>query len=100
MEKLNLAFVANLFNNFPALDEPEEGPVIEETREEKSKFKKKIVRQVSIFCIFLVFRNWMNSLGVNPFVNYLYTDLTDGLIFFQIYDIIQAGIVDWGRVKK
>ena len=42
----------------------------------------------------------MNSLGVNPFVNYLYTDLTDGLIFFQIYDIIQAGIVDWGRVKK
>ena len=37
VEKLNLAFVANLFNNFPALDEPEEGPVIEETREEKSK---------------------------------------------------------------
>ena len=52
MEKLNLAFVANLFNNFPALDEPEEGPVIEETREEKSKFKKKIVRQVLIFQTF------------------------------------------------
>jgi len=82
VEKLNLAFVANLFNNFPALDEPEEGPVIEETREEK------------------MFRNWMNSLGVKPFVNYLYTDLTDGLIFFQIYDIIQEGIVDWSRVKK
>jgi len=82
VEKLNLAFVANLFNNFPALEEPEEGPEIVETREEK------------------MFRNWMNSLGVKPFVNYLYTDLTDGLIFFQIFDIIQPGVVDWKRVKK
>ena len=39
VEKLNLAFVANLFNNFPALEEPEEGPEIVETREEKSKFQ-------------------------------------------------------------
>jgi len=33
--------VANLFNNFPALDDPEPGeeiPEIQETREEKSKF--------------------------------------------------------------
>ena len=36
--QLNLAFVANLFNNYPALDEPEvEIEVIEETREEKSE---------------------------------------------------------------
>lgn len=38
--KLNLAFVANLFNNYPGLDKPE-GEIdglesIEETREEKS----------------------------------------------------------------
>lgn len=37
--KLNVAFVANLFNNHPALDQPEE-PLeminLEETREEKS----------------------------------------------------------------
>lgn len=41
--KLNLAFVANLFNNHPGLDQPEqiEGlEAIEETREEKSKFSK------------------------------------------------------------
>lgn len=40
--KLNLAFVANLFNNHPGLDQPEqiEGlETIEETREEKSKWK-------------------------------------------------------------
>ena len=47
-----------------------------------------------------VYRNWMNSLGVDPYVNYLYTDLYDGLIFFQIYEIIQPGIVDWKQVIK
>lgn len=82
--KLNLAFVANLFNNHPGLDKPVEGVelVIEETREEKT------------------YRNWMNSLGVNPHVNWLYSDLTDGLIIFQLYDIIKPGIVDWNRVHK
>ena len=72
-ERLNLAFVANLFNNFPALDPPKEEMIevmesntIQETREEK------------------MYRNWMNSLGVNPHVNYLYSDLCDGLIIFQV----------------
>merc|ERR1712223_415351 len=47
-EKLNLAFVANLFNTHPHLDPPAEDlDIIEETREEKT------------------FRNWMNSLGVS-----------------------------------
>ena len=37
IEKLNLAFVANLFNKYPGLDEPEgEIEEIQETREEKS----------------------------------------------------------------
>ena len=37
--KLNMAFVANLFNQYPALDKPddEDYEIIEETREEKSK---------------------------------------------------------------
>jgi len=81
--KLNLAFVANLFNNYPAL-EPlvEHVEIIEETREEKT------------------FRNWMNSLGVNPFVNHLYEDLKDGLVLLQLFDKIQPGIVDWKRVNQ
>ena len=38
--KLNLAFVANLFNNYPGLEKPDDfnEEIIEETREEKSKF--------------------------------------------------------------
>ncbi|GAB0095949.1 plastin-1 [Sergentomyia squamirostris] len=83
--KLNLAFVANLFNNHPGLDEPEqiEGlESIEETREEKT------------------YRNWMNSMGVAPHVNWLYSDLADGLVIFQLCDIIKPGIVNWNRVHK
>ncbi|XP_069694317.1 plastin-2 isoform X2 [Periplaneta americana] len=84
--KLNLAFVANLFNNHPGLDRPE-GDIeglenIEETREEKT------------------YRNWMNSMGVLPYVNWLYSDLADGLVIFQLYDIIKPGIVNWNRVHK
>jgi len=82
-EKLNLAFIANLFNNHPALDPPEEElEIIEETREEK------------------MYRNWMNSLGVNPHVNYLYSDLYDGLVILQLMDFIQPGIVDWKKRVK
>jgi hypothetical protein len=70
--KLNLAFVANLFNKFPALPEPEADQipeieaVMEETREEKT------------------YRNWMNSLGVDPYVNYLYSDLQNGIVIFKV----------------
>jgi hypothetical protein len=44
----------------------EPGVVIEETREEKT------------------YRNFINSLGFDPHVNYLYSDLCDGLIILQV----------------
>lgn len=81
--KLNLAFVANLFNTHPALEPlKEEIVIIEETREEKT------------------FRNWMNSLGVDPFVNNLYEDLRDGLVLLQLFDKVQPGIVEWKKVYR
>ncbi|XP_075706343.1 plastin-2 [Rhinoderma darwinii] len=84
--KLNLAFIANLFNKYPALQKPENQDIdwssLEgETREERT------------------FRNWMNSLGVNPRVNHLYSDLSDALIIFQLYEKIKVP-VDWNRVNK
>ena len=38
-EKLNIAFTANLLNNYPNMDPPEVEEEILETREEKSKFE-------------------------------------------------------------
>ena len=45
------------------------------------------------------YRNWMNSMGVSPYVNRLYSDLQDGLVIFQLYDIVKPGVVDWKRVN-
>ncbi|KAM6984491.1 plastin-3 [Tautogolabrus adspersus] len=81
--KLNLAFVANLFNKYPALTKPENedidwGLLEGETREERT------------------FRNWMNSLGVNPHVNHLYGDLQDAMVILQLYEKIKV-CVDWNN---
>lgn len=46
------------------------------------------------------YRNWMNSMGVSPHVNWLYSDLADGLIIFQLYDVIKPGIVNWNKVHR
>ncbi|XP_022091857.1 plastin-3-like [Acanthaster planci] len=84
-QKLNMAFVANLFNTYPALEAPdEELEEFEETREEKT------------------FRNWMNSLGVSPHVNRLFTDLCNGLILLQLIEIVKGdpNFVDPKRVNK
>ncbi|XP_059207254.1 plastin-3-like [Centropristis striata] len=85
--KLNLAFVANLFNKYPALTKPENedidwGLLEGETREERT------------------FRNWMNSQGVNPHVNHLYGDLQDAMVILQLYEKIKVP-VDWNnKVNK
>jgi len=42
----------------------------------------------------------MNSMGVSPYVNHLYNDLADGLIIFQLYDVIKEGVVDWKKVHR
>ncbi|KAK7895601.1 hypothetical protein WMY93_020926 [Mugilogobius chulae] len=72
--KLNMAFVATLFNKYPALTKPEnqEFNLESETREERT------------------FRNWMNSLGVNPHVNHLYGDIQSALVIFQLYEKIKV----------
>ncbi|VDD74599.1 unnamed protein product [Mesocestoides corti] len=83
--KLNLAFLANLFNTNPALDVPPPRPpppVVEETREEKT------------------YRNWINSMGLRTVVHSLYGNLFTGTVIFKLYDLIKAGTVDWMRVNQ
>merc|ERR1739838_1129247 len=80
--KLNMAFVANLFNTHPALTYTMDAEIIEETREVKT------------------FRNWMNSLGVNPRVIRFNRDLSDGHILLQLYDQIKKGVANWNKVNK
>jgi hypothetical protein len=35
------------------------------------------------------FRNWMNSLGVEPFVNNLYQDLRDGIALLWLFNKVR-----------
>ncbi|XP_041846133.1 plastin-2-like isoform X1 [Melanotaenia boesemani] len=78
--KLNMAFVATLFNKHPALTKPEnqDWNLESETREERT------------------FRNWMNSLGVSPHVHHIYGDLLDALVILQLYEKIKVP-VDWNN---
>ncbi|CAH8533466.1 unnamed protein product [Dicrocoelium dendriticum] len=85
-QRLNLAFLANLFHGYPALEKPpdveEKVAEIEETREEKT------------------YRNWINSMGIVPAVNYLFSDLTDGLTLLKLFDLVKKRSVDWSRVNS
>ncbi|XP_070609459.1 plastin-1 [Erythrolamprus reginae] len=84
--KLNTAFVANLFNTYPALQKPKNNSYDFSLLEGESKEEK-------------TFRNWMNSLGVAPYINHLYSDLGDGLVIFQLYEMIRVA-VEWSHVNK
>jgi len=89
--KLNLAFVANLFNTHPGLE-----PLSEEEKAalEEWLFASEGTREARAFCL------WINSLGVEPFVNNLFEDLRDGLVLLRVMDKVQPGIVDWSKVNE
>ncbi|QSZ31650.1 hypothetical protein DSL72_001217 [Monilinia vaccinii-corymbosi] len=87
--KLNLAFVANLFNTRPALD-----PITEEEKAQVDDFDAEGEREARVFTL------WLNSLDVQPGVNSLYEDLKDGTIILQAYDKVIKGSVNWRHVNK
>ena len=87
--KLNLAFVANLFNTWPALD-----PITEEEKLVVDDFDAEGEREARVFTL------WLNSLDVQPAVNSLYDDLRDGTILLQAYDKVIKGSVNWRHVNK
>lgn len=107
--KLNLAFVANLFNTHPGLEalEESERPVIED-------FDAEGEREARVFTL------WLNSLNVEPGVYDLFEDLKvrissstlgfsmshsmialqDGSIILQAFDKVIPGCVAWRRVGR
>lgn len=87
--KLNLAFVANLFNNHPGLD-----PITEEEKAEIEDFDAEGEREARVFTL------WLNSLDVQPAVVSFFDDLKDGHILLQAYDKVIPGSVNWRHVNK
>ena len=87
--KLNLAFVANLFNTHPGLD-----PLTEEDKLDIEDFDAEGEREARVFTL------WLNSLDVQPTVNSLFDDLRDGNVLMQAYDKVIPGSVNWRYVNK
>ena len=87
--KLNLAFVANLFNTHPGLD-----PITEEEKAQVEDFDAEGEREARVFTL------WLNSLDVQPSVNSLFDDLRDGGVLLQAYDKVVKGSVNWRHVNK
>ncbi|GAA5933759.1 hypothetical protein JCM10213_008586 [Rhodosporidiobolus nylandii] len=88
--KLNLAFVANLFNTWPGLEPLEEN----EAPPEIEDFDAEGEREARVFTL------WLNSMDVEPGVYDLFEDLKDGLILLQAFDKVLPGSVSWRRVAK
>lgn len=87
--KLNLAFVANLFNNHPGLD-----PITEEEKAEIEDFDAEGEREARVFTL------WLNSMNVQPTVVSFFDDLKDGIILLQAYDKVIPSSVNWRHVNK
>lgn len=90
--RLNLAFVANLFNTHPGL-----APLDEQEAKDYGAvedFDAEGEREARVFTL------WLNSLGVEPAVFNLFENLKDGLVILQAFDKISPGSVVWRRVSK
>lgn len=87
--KLNLAFVAHLFNTYPGLD-----PIEESEKPEIEEFDAEGEREARVFTL------WLNSLDVDPPIVSLFEDLKDGLVLLQAYDKVLPGSVSWKHINK
>ncbi|EPY53995.1 fimbrin [Schizosaccharomyces cryophilus OY26] len=87
--KLNLAFVAHLFNTHPGLE-----PLNEEEKPEIEPFDAEGEREARVFTL------WLNSLDVVPSIHDFFNNLRDGCILLQAYDKITPSTVNWKRVNK
>ena len=90
--KLNLAFVAQIFNTRPGLEASEEeisamADMFDDDDENDSREER-------------IFRMWLNSLGMDGvYVNNLFSDLSDGIVLLKAEDKVEPGSVTWKRVN-
>lgn len=87
--RLNLAFVAHLFNTYPGLD-----PIEEDEKPEIEEFDAEGEREARVFTL------WLNSLDVDPPIVSLFEDLKDGLVLLQAFDKVIPGSVSFKHVNK
>jgi plastin-1 len=90
--RLNLAFVANLFNTHPGLEPLDEQEAKDYGAVED--FDAEGEREARVFTL------WLNSLNVEPAVYNLFENVRDGIVVLQAFDKVLPGSVVWRRVNK
>jgi len=96
-EKLNMGFLAAIFNTLPGLDDAADVPpsadaaallaqAVTEDDPDASREER-------------AFRLWINSLGLERHVTDAVGEMRDGLLVLQVMDAVRPGVVDWSRVN-
>eukprot|EP00302_Diacronema_sp_CCMP2436_P027867 CAMPEP_0179944302 /NCGR_PEP_ID=MMETSP0983-20121128/18911_1 /TAXON_ID=483367 /ORGANISM="non described non described, Strain CCMP 2436" /LENGTH=911 /DNA_ID=CAMNT_0021852329 /DNA_START=66 /DNA_END=2801 /DNA_ORIENTATION=+ len=116
-EKLNLGFIAALFNAAPGLEllSAEEAVRLETMAAERLALEASELARAMAGASSMAererilnesreeraFRMWLNSLSLERFVTSLFVQVTDGFVLLQAMDKLQPGLVDWkGRVNR
>jgi plastin-1 len=88
-KKLNMGFVAQIFNACPGLVISEKVQLDLSTLEIDDVGDSREER---------VFRMWINSLNLeDTYINDLFNDLRDGVCLLRLIDVLQPGIVNWKK---
>ncbi|KAK6785640.1 hypothetical protein RDI58_019095 [Solanum bulbocastanum] len=87
---LNLAFVAQIFHQRSGLS----------TDSKKVSFAEMMTDDELISREERCFRLWINSLGINSYVNNLFEDVRNGWVLLEVLDKVSPGSVNWKHATK
>ncbi|XVE80461.1 hypothetical protein DITRI_Ditri14bG0141500 [Diplodiscus trichospermus] len=87
---LNLAFVAQIFHQRNGLS----------VDSKKISFAERMTDDVQISREERCFRLWMNSLGIESYVNNVFEDVRTGWILLEVLDKVAPGSVNWKHASK
>ncbi|KAE8684247.1 Fimbrin-3 [Hibiscus syriacus] len=87
---LNLAFVAQIFHQRNGLS----------VDGKKLSFAERISDDVQLSRDERCFRLWMNSLGIDTYVNNLFEDVRNGWVLLEVLDKVAPGSVNWKHATK
>lgn len=92
-KKLNLGFVAQLFNTCHGL-------YISETEQAEFDLSSLEIDDIGDSREERVFRMWMNSLNIEDlYINDLFSDIQDGVNLLKVYDKVVPECINWKKVN-
>ncbi|XP_022753076.1 fimbrin-1-like isoform X2 [Durio zibethinus] len=87
---LNLAFVAQIFHQRNGLS----------IDSQKISFAERMTEDMQISREERCFRLWINSLGIESYVNNVFEDVRTGWILLEVLDKVAPGSVNWKHASK